>query len=289
SDIRSDIENNNVPQLFNSGGDDCFPSSLDEEIALDLQRQEYERGTIDNRQNRQQDSIHIHFNNYNHGESMALAAALESEPNHTNEDYSNLDVEARRRYQREREALQNYGVDMSYDPSMSNSPVNQQRLMHGLSGLHNRPFPIFQDRNHDIRNLQQHEGDFGAEDYETLLELDEQTDANKHKLNEYEINQIPTGTFKNVNNFTTEENTCSICFDTFEENQILHYYRCTHKFHKECSARWLLENNVCPICRVPPIEVERPAVQHRSPVRRLSGTSYNTNNNRGQNNRRGRR
>ena len=48
------------------------------------------------------------------------------------------------------------------------------------------------------------------------------------------------------NNF----NTCFICLDDFNDNNIIRKLKCVHLFHKECIDPWLLkENHTCPVCR----------------------------------------
>ncbi|KAJ3324526.1 hypothetical protein HDU76_013395 [Blyttiomyces sp. JEL0837] len=45
---------------------------------------------------------------------------------------------------------------------------------------------------------------------------------------------------------------CTICLDSYAENDELRILRCKHGFHSECIDRWLLNNvNSCPICREP--------------------------------------
>ena len=43
---------------------------------------------------------------------------------------------------------------------------------------------------------------------------------------------------------------CSICIDTFEENDDVLYTDCCHVFHKTCINKWLTKYNIkCPICK----------------------------------------
>lgn len=49
----------------------------------------------------------------------------------------------------------------------------------------------------------------------------------------------------------TEENLCSICLDTLqEENSIETLELCSHSFHIECLQKWFLRQANCPLCRV---------------------------------------
>ena len=44
---------------------------------------------------------------------------------------------------------------------------------------------------------------------------------------------------------------CSICFDTFKDNELLKQLECKHIFHKECLSQWLINMNNCPFCNQP--------------------------------------
>lgn len=46
-----------------------------------------------------------------------------------------------------------------------------------------------------------------------------------------------------------EENLCSICMDSFRENQEIGKLGCNHFFHKECIEKWFERKNTCPTCR----------------------------------------
>lgn len=43
--------------------------------------------------------------------------------------------------------------------------------------------------------------------------------------------------------------TCSVCLDTFQENDKYIKLPCKHTFHKRCVRRWLRQHNTCPLCR----------------------------------------
>ncbi len=47
----------------------------------------------------------------------------------------------------------------------------------------------------------------------------------------------------------SNELTCSICLDEFVVGDQLVALPCKHRFHKECIARWLTTNGVCPVCK----------------------------------------
>lgn len=43
---------------------------------------------------------------------------------------------------------------------------------------------------------------------------------------------------------------CAICLYSLEEGQQARRLPCFHLFHKECSDKWLMANNICPLCRL---------------------------------------
>jgi hypothetical protein len=48
-----------------------------------------------------------------------------------------------------------------------------------------------------------------------------------------------------------DDSTCPICFEDFEDGQILRVLPCNHKFHALCVDPWLLNSSShCPMCRV---------------------------------------
>ena len=51
-----------------------------------------------------------------------------------------------------------------------------------------------------------------------------------------------------------EAETCAICIEQYEENDIISYSKrqsCTHAFHKKCIELWLKDKDDCPCCRCP--------------------------------------
>ncbi|UJR35602.1 hypothetical protein I4U23_028353 [Adineta vaga] len=141
-----------------------------------------------------------------------------------------------------------------------------------FSGLHGR-------RHRRSGNLQDTEEDFGPEDYERLLQLDDT--VRKKKLTKEQINSIPIESFRRTSNNTDEENKCGICLEQFETNQTLRRFSCRHIYHKECGDRWLQENNACPICREPPVKVQSmPSSRHTRHTNHHHNNNSNTNSTR---------
>lgn len=67
------------------------------------------------------------------------------------------------------------------------------------------------------------------------------------KLSEAAFDKIPIIKFDIQ---THKNNSCTICYCDFEENEDLKKLPCEHLFHEDCIKPWLLNNNLnCPICR----------------------------------------
>ena len=49
---------------------------------------------------------------------------------------------------------------------------------------------------------------------------------------------------------------CSICLDTFRNEEVVRRLACGHVFHKRCVDQWLTKVAACPLCRVNPISGE---------------------------------
>ena len=45
------------------------------------------------------------------------------------------------------------------------------------------------------------------------------------------------------------DNSCSVCKEVYEDEQILVNLPCKHLFHEECIIPWLKDRNSCPTCR----------------------------------------
>lgn len=51
--------------------------------------------------------------------------------------------------------------------------------------------------------------------------------------------------------YIQQDDNCAICFDNFEDNQIIRQLPCTHRFHADCVDHWLLNSSSqCPMCRM---------------------------------------
>lgn len=51
--------------------------------------------------------------------------------------------------------------------------------------------------------------------------------------------------------YIQQDDNCAICFDAFEDDQIIRQLPCTHRFHADCVDHWLLNSSSqCPMCRM---------------------------------------
>ena len=71
---------------------------------------------------------------------------------------------------------------------------------------------------------------------------------------EYTINNLEYFKFKNIinnkeNSDNTQEDTCPVCQDKFNENEKCVKIPCGHVYHLDCLLPWLNTNNTCPVCR----------------------------------------
>eukprot|EP00735_Rhodelphis_limneticus_P015491 TRINITY_DN9765_c0_g1::TRINITY_DN9765_c0_g1_i1::g.4859::m.4859 TRINITY_DN9765_c0_g1::TRINITY_DN9765_c0_g1_i1::g.4859 ORF type:complete len:132 (+),score=-6.95,sp/Q9Y252/RNF6_HUMAN/40.91/2e-07,zf-RING_2/PF13639.1/2.1e-13,zf-RING_2/PF13639.1/1.3e+03,zf-C3HC4_2/PF13923.1/2.7e-09,zf-C3HC4_2/PF13923.1/91,zf-C3HC4_2/PF13923.1/4e+02,zf-rbx1/PF12678.2/8.8e-09,zf-rbx1/PF12678.2/3e+03,zf-C3HC4_3/PF13920.1/8.6e-08,zf-C3HC4_3/PF13920.1/30,zf-C3HC4/PF00097.20/2.8e-07,zf-C3HC4/PF00097.20/3.3e+02,zf-RING_5/PF1 len=61
----------------------------------------------------------------------------------------------------------------------------------------------------------------------------------------------PEGTFA----LTQRQPTCSICLAGFQPHQTVTTLQCAHTFHFDCASRWFSDNNNCPICQLPCVDL----------------------------------
>merc|ERR1740129_1430888 len=46
-----------------------------------------------------------------------------------------------------------------------------------------------------------------------------------------------------------EEETCSICCESFQDKESLRVLPCQHSFHMACVDKWLARSRLCPLCK----------------------------------------
>mmetsp|Transcript_41461 Transcript_41461/g.105629 ORF Transcript_41461/g.105629 Transcript_41461/m.105629 type:complete len:81 (+) Transcript_41461:318-560(+) len=65
-----------------------------------------------------------------------------------------------------------------------------------------------------------------------------------HRLTDEEIRALPKVRFEAI-----EQQSCSICLETYQKGELLTALHCSHFFHVDCLARWFQNSTQCPLCR----------------------------------------
>eukprot|EP01135_Chromosphaera_perkinsii_P004116 Nk52_evm23s270 gene=Nk52_evmTU23s270 len=99
------------------------------------------------------------------------------------------------------------------------------------------------------------EGDIDSMGYDELLQLSERIgDAVPKGASGQAINRLPTKKYSTKEHKgkdqSTENTSCSICMQGYQDNEKLTTLPCTHCFHRECVSKWLKVNASCPVCRI---------------------------------------
>ena len=69
-------------------------------------------------------------------------------------------------------------------------------------------------------------------------------------LHPSELEKLPIFTYKEKKDTNKHKlDTCSVCFDTFKDEDICRELKCNHIFHQKCIDPWLSEHTSCPVCR----------------------------------------
>ncbi|KAL2456421.1 Uncharacterized protein Adt_46802 [Abeliophyllum distichum] len=61
---------------------------------------------------------------------------------------------------------------------------------------------------------------------------------------------------KLANDNDEEPEICVVCQGEYEENERVGILRCGHEYHVDCITTWLLQKNVCPICKAEALPME---------------------------------
>jgi hypothetical protein len=100
--------------------------------------------------------------------------------------------------------------------------------------------------------------------YEELLELGEHIGNVGTGLSEESIiNHLKRKTFitcSNLENTSGEDQElefCVVCQNEYKDQEKMGILDCEHEFHEECIKKWLIEKNICPICKSPALNTDR--------------------------------
>jgi len=73
------------------------------------------------------------------------------------------------------------------------------------------------------------------------------TSQNDSKINKCDFNKLLEIVCEEDDSDPDE--VCPICIDKYMKNDVMSKLPCNHLFHKECTKKWLISHNACPICR----------------------------------------
>ena len=109
-----------------------------------------------------------------------------------------------------------------------------------------------------------HQGDFGPDDYERLLQLDD--NAVKRGASRAELDSStavstvpPAAKARRVEGGAAaagggggsgEDNTCAVCLEEPAPGEMVRRLRCLHAFHLACIDTWLRSSRLCPVCKM---------------------------------------
>ncbi|MES1919484.1 hypothetical protein MHBO_001309 [Bonamia ostreae] len=88
-------------------------------------------------------------------------------------------------------------------------------------------------------------GDFTSEDYESLLELDQNISINKGLSENMKILFPVTKADESV---LKMQKVCSVCLENLDLGNELRSLPCSHFFHTECIDKWFELSTKCPVC-----------------------------------------
>ncbi|KAK1433474.1 hypothetical protein QVD17_10384 [Tagetes erecta] len=113
--------------------------------------------------------------------------------------------------------------------------VLDQSVFYGVTGVHDR----HRDMRLDIDNMS----------YEELLALEERIGNVNTGLTEEKVSKcLKSKTYASVTGQPDAE-PCCICQEEYKNGDDLGALECGHDFHKNCIKQWLIQKNLCPICK----------------------------------------
>ena len=111
--------------------------------------------------------------------------------------------------------------------------------------------------------LASHMGDFGPDDYERLLQLDDNAvkrGASRAELDSSTaISTVPPpakerrvegGAAGGGGGGGGEDKTCAVCLEEPVAGEVVRRLRCLHVFHLACIDQWLASSRLCPVCKL---------------------------------------
>lgn len=110
-------------------------------------------------------------------------------------------------------------------------------LYHGMAEMHDR----HREMRLDVDNMS----------YEELLALEERIGDVSTGLSEDIINKLMKQRFymSLMTESSSDLEPCCICQEEYVDGQNLGLLDCGHEFHSNCITQWLMQKNLCPICK----------------------------------------
>ncbi|KAH1188504.1 putative E3 ubiquitin-protein ligase ZFP1 [Glycine max] len=131
--------------------------------------------------------------------------------------------------------------------------------MHEATLRHQNHLPATFFLDDDVALLVDHHTDMRLDTEDMSYEASEQIGNPKSGLSENIItSQMKTKTYLRSTNATNleeaaseeqETDLCIICQDEYKNQEKIGILRCGHEYHTDCLKKWLLEKNVCPMCK----------------------------------------
>ena len=80
------------------------------------------------------------------------------------------------------------------------------------------------------------------------------------------INALPVEIYKkpDVIDESSNDHSCVICLDEYEDGDEVRVLKCGHKYHKDCIDTWLKNSVQCPFCKRP---IDTHEFDNRAPMR----------------------
>jgi hypothetical protein len=163
--------------------------------------------------------------------------------------------EKRKKRRTERRAYLEFGNNFQYPPPFTPPFVWGNRRVFAEDMFMRGLNPTGRGMNRTMSrgglfDLQYIQRDFGADDYELLLALDE----NKPNTRGAAKQQIDSLTIHTLTDGVTLKNEqCSICLEDIQKEDQYKILPCQHSYHPTCIDTWLGLCNTCPVCAKPAI------------------------------------
>ena len=94
-------------------------------------------------------------------------------------------------------------------------------------------------------------GQLQGQTYEELLALQERLGLVHRGAPRDQVEKLPSDLFTG----SCLADRCAICLADYDVDDVLRSLPCQHRFHRDCVDCWLIDHrNVCPLCRVQPVE-----------------------------------